>query len=605
MINIINKIDCCGCNACGDICAHHAISFSLDEEGFLYPHVDNDKCVNCGLCEKICPILHSSEQKRVNYDVPRCYAAQCKNLESLFNSTSGSAFATLAERMYKIGGYVGGAIFNEDYSVSQFISSNKADLEKLRNSKYAQSNSEGFYISVRNLLKAGENVLVCGLPCQIAALKSFLHKEYDNLITIDLICLGINSPLILRKYLDYLEAKHNSKIVYYKAKNKELGWRQLTTKVIFENGDVEYDKRDTNPFTHGFISTHAFSRPSCYECKFKGVQRIADITIGDLWGAEHIVGQEYDRDMGTSVIMVNSDKGQIFYDSAKFAFREIEISYDKVLKENSALVSSLSKPQINREIFFKDLNHLSFDKFADKYIHVPALQTISSKRKIKNILIFFYRIIQTSGLSITSFVKNIYYNLFHSAIQTSISNNKYLLLYPNSILQISKKSNVIIDGILQYGEKRVKGSKLESRLLVEDDALLKTSGGVIAYGADIEVFKGARLELGKDITFNMQSTIICGDSIQIEDDVCFGRNVTVRDNNGGHFMSRRMYKDKRSVFIGQHAWLTEQVMVMPGAKIGVGVIVGARSTVSGKLPNFTLATGEPAVVVDENIYWKK
>ena len=250
MINIINKSECCGCNACGDICPKGAISFKEDIEGFLYPVVDRDTCIDCHLCEKVCPVIHAGELKKNDFEKPKCFAAQCKNLQSLFDSTSGSAFATLAEKMYKCGGYVGGAVFNDDYSVTQFLSSDKADLEKLRNSKYVQSDSQGFFKQVQELLKAREKVLVCGLPCQMAGLRSFLRKEYENLIILDLICLGINSPKILRGYLDYMEEKHNSKIVYYKAKNKELGWRQLTTKIVFENGDVEYDKKDTLSLIH-------------------------------------------------------------------------------------------------------------------------------------------------------------------------------------------------------------------------------------------------------------------------------------------------------------------------------------------------------------------
>lgn len=604
MINILNKTNCCGCNACGDICAKKAISFKTDNEGFWYPEVNKDLCSECGLCEKVCPEIHAEELKNNDFNPPKCFAAQCKNLESLFNSTSGSAFASLAEKMYKLGGYVGGAVFNEDFTVQQFISSNKADLEKIRNSKYAQSNSEGFYRSVRELLKAGENVLVCALPCQIAALKSFLQKGYENLITIDLICLGINSPKILRKYLDYLEEKHDSKIIYYKAKNKELGWRQLTTKVVFENGDVEYDKRDTNPFTHGFISTHAFSRPSCYECKFKGLPRIADISIGDLWGAERIVGPEYDRDMGTSVIMVNSQKGLDFYNAAKSLFKETEISWNDVLKENPALVIPISKTNINRKEFFADLDRMAFGDFSKKYIHVPALQPQNARRLLKNVAKFGYYMIKASGFSIPTWYKNIKYNFIHPAIKANIFKGQYLIINRHCAVQVSHKAKVILGGPLLFGQKRVKGSTLESRLLIEDGSKVVIGGGSIAYGADIEVFKNATLEVGRNAEFNMQATIICGSEIYIGDDVCLGRNVTIRDNNGGHFMSRRMYKDKRPVKIGQHVWLTEQVMVMPGAKIGTGVVVGARSTVSGKLPNFTLASGSPAEVVDEDIFWK-
>ena len=365
MINIVDKVDCCGCNACGDICSKKAITFKTDNEGFWYPVVDKDKCIDCGLCEIVCPIIQSKELKINDFEKPLCFAAQNKNLESLFNSTSGSAFAGFAEKIYKDGGYVGGAVFNNDYSVKQFISNEKADLEQLRNTKYVQSNSEGFYIQVRDLLKAGEKVMVCGLPCQMAALRSFLRKDYENLIIVDLICLGINSPKILPAYLKWQEEKHNSKIVYYKAKNKELGWRQLTTKIVFENGDVVYDPRDTNYFTTGFISTHAFARPSCYDCKFKGFPRIADITIGDFWGAERTVGKELDNDLGTSVIMINSQKGKSFYDEARHKFRDKEIPLESVLRGNRALVLSLSKPNFDRVKFYEDLDNLPFEGFAN------------------------------------------------------------------------------------------------------------------------------------------------------------------------------------------------------------------------------------------------
>lgn len=605
MINIVDKELCCGCNACGDVCTKDAIRFQADNEGFLYPVVDESKCVDCRLCEKVCPIQNIDSIKHNDFSEPKCFAAQNKNLESLFNSTSGSAFAALAEKMYKLGGYVGGAIFNDDYSVKQFISSDKADLEKLRNSKYVQSNSEGFYRQVRDLLKADEKVLVCALPCQIAALKSFLRKDYANLVTVDLICLGINSPKILRGYLDYMEQKHNSKIIYYKAKNKELGWRQLTTKIVFENGDVEYDKRDTNYFTHGFIATHAYARPSCYSCKFKGYPRISDITIGDLWGAEGLVGRDYDHDLGTSVLMINSQRGMDYYNSMKSSFKEIPIKLADVEKGNLALLKPSPRPLIDREKFYKDLENMSFENFAEKYIELPVKGKPSVKKIIKNFLKFGYHTLTASKFSLPTWWKNIYYNLLCQNVKTNISSGKFIVIHKHCVIDISRKSNVVLDGFMNFGHKRIKGSKLETRLLVENGATFKIGGGAIAYGADIEVFRDSVLELGHDVYFNINTTIICGKQIKIEDNVCFGRNVTVRDNNGGHFMSRRMYKDQRPIVIKQHSWICEQAMVMPGAKIGVGVIVGARSMVHGKLPNFTLASGMPAEVVDEDIFWKQ
>lgn len=606
MINITeqNKAQCCGCNACGDVCAKHAITFKTDNEGFWYPEVNKNLCTDCGLCEKVCPVINVDELKKNDFNEPICYAAQCKNLESLFNSTSGSAFATMAEKMYKMGGYVGGAVFNEDYSVSQFISSDKADLEKLRNSKYAQSNSEGFYLVVRDLLKAGEKVLVCGLPCQMAGLRSFLRKDYDNLIIIDLICLGINNPRVLPAYLKYLEEKNGAKIVYYKAKNKELGWRQLTTKVVFDNGKVVYDKKDTNYFTQGFISTHAFARPSCYECKFKGFPRIADITIGDFWGAEKSVGREYDHDLGTSVILINSQKGKDFYESMKSSFREKEVSLDSVTPLNPALLKPISKPTVDRNTLYKDFNELSFEEFAQKYIKLRDEQPLTKKGKLKNIARFGKMVFKTSGFNLKTLYQNLYYNLFCKQVKSKIAEGIYLRIHKHTIVDIHPTAEIELSGVLNLGVKKVKGSNLETRLLLEKDARLTTGRGTILYGADIEVLSGGHLILGNDIIFNMSATIICFDKIELGEGVCFGRNVTVRDNNGGHFMSRRTYKDKRPVTIGQHSWVCEQAIIMPGAKIGTGVIVGARSMVSGKLPNFTLASGSPAEVVDEEIFWK-
>ena len=602
MINITDKAKCCGCNACGDICGKQAITFKSDNEGFWYPEVDMQKCVDCGLCEKVCPILQIDKIKKNDFETPKCFAAQNKNLESLFNSTSGSAFAGFAEKVYRDGGYVGGAVFNEDYSVRQFISNDKTDLESLRNSKYVQSNSEGFYKEVQQLLMAGNKVLVCGLPCQMAALKAFLRKDYDNLIIVDLICLGINSPMILPSYLKWKEAQHGSKLVYYKAKNKELGWRQLTTKMVFENGDVEYDKRDTNYFTQGFISTHAFARPSCYECKFKGTPRIADITIGDFWGAERYIGKEYDNDLGTSVIIINSQKGLDFYESTRSKFRDKEINFSDIVAGNKALINSLSQPSFDRVKLYEDLNTMPFGDFAKKYVRLPAER---KRSRLRNILGYVHQVCEASGFNLRTWWQNIYYNLFCKQVHADISLGNYILFKKNCVVNIAKTGTINLNGVLTFGTKRIKGSKLESRLLVEKGAVLDANSGNIYYGTDIEVFSNAHLELGKGIIFNINSTIICGDYIQIADDVCFGRNVTVRDNSGGHFMSRKVYKNMRPVTIGQHSWITEQCMVMPGSKIGAGVIVGAGSIVQGKLPNFTLATGRPAIVVDEDIYWKK
>lgn len=605
MIQITNKVECCGCNACGDICPKEAITFKTDIEGFWYPEVNRDKCIDCGLCDKVCPIINIKDLKKNDFTQPECWALQHKNLESLFNSTSGSAFAALAERMYKEGGYVGGAIYNNDFSVKQFISSDKKDLEAIRNSKYVQSDSQGFYRTVKEILQKGNKVLVCGLPCQMAALRAYLRKDYENLIIIDLICRGINSPKILKGYIDYLEKRFDSKIVYFKTKNKELGWRKLTTKVVFENGKVLYDTCDQNYFTLGYLQTRVYSRPSCYYCQFNEYPRIADITIADLWGAEKIVSEEMDYDLGTSLVMLNSLKGQRYYETIKETVKTISIPFESATAENQSLIKPLALPKINREAFYKDLNTFPFETVAKKYIHLPFERQNTKRSKIKNVIHFTKAIIRCSKWNLPNYIKNIYYNFFKPQIKTDIFSGKYIIIHKHCILDIAKTATLELEGIFNFGHKTIKKSKLESRLLIAPNGVLKTKGNInIFYGADIEVLHHANLEIGLGFIANINSTIICGEKIILEDNICLGRGVTIRDNNGEHFISRRTYKKSRPVVIGQHSWLCEGCIIMPGTKLGTGVIVGARSFVSGKFKNFTMISGSPAEIVDEDIYFK-
>ena len=351
MINIIDKTKCCGCNACGDACAHGAITFKTDIEGFWYPTVNKDKCVNCELCEKVCPIINIKELKKNDLSQPVYYAAEHKNMEVVFDSTSGGLFSALADIMYKDKGYVGGAVFNEDFSVRQYISNDKTDLPRIRSSKYLQSSFEGFFIQVRKLLCAGEKILICGSPCQMTALRAFLRKDYDNLIIVDYICRGINSPKVWHKYLDSFEERYGSKVIYCKAKSKEYGWRNLTQKVILANGKHVYETKDQSNYTKGYLQTNVYCRPSCYECKFKGYPRIADITLADFWGIEKI-NTSMDKNLGTSLVMLNSKKGKAYFERTKQRINYLEVPFSLAEKSNPALNQPLGNPLVNRNQFF-------------------------------------------------------------------------------------------------------------------------------------------------------------------------------------------------------------------------------------------------------------
>lgn len=607
MIQIIDKSKCCGCNACGDICPKKAITFNNDNEGFWYPEVDLHKCIDCHLCEKVCPILNKDEYKlEGGFEKPDTYALVHKNIEVRFDSTSGGAFTAFAEEIYKQGGFVGGAIYNDDWSVSQFLSSSKSDLPQLRSSKYLQSHFDGFFIAVKEALKTNKPVLVCGSPCQMAAMYRYLQKTYENLIIVDFICRGIASPLYFKKWIDYLERKHGgSKIVFYKAKSKELGWRKLSTRIEYANSDVDIISGDDNPWLKMQYKVPEICRPSCFECTFKGFPRTSDITIGDLWVKNGSIDKKIDGDLGTSVVFANNEKGADFLSRCLKKFDYQEYPYEIALQGNYHLDKPLKPSSHNRDEFFIDLND-SFEKCMEKYIPELSHKKLTTKEKLKNVIRFVLKVKCASGWSLQTWIKNIWYNVFSHRVKNSILEGNFFIIEKNCIIRISRKGQLILDSLFRFGVKRVEGSSLESRLLIEDGGVMRIFGGdyIVGYGADIEVFKNATLEIGGGIGANVGLTIICGHSISIGRNSGCGRNVTIRDNNGNHAISIRGYKDSLPVTIKEHVWLTESCTVMPGAIIDTGAIIGARSVVHGHIPGSCIVSGDPAKVVEKNIYWK-
>lgn len=610
MIQIQDKVNCCGCNACGDVCPKQAISFKTDNEGFWYPEVDMQKCIDCHLCEKVCPIINVDFLKKNDYVEPICYAAIHKNYEVRFDSTSGGLFSAFAEKFYRDKGYVGGAIYDDEWNVKQYISADKTDLPKLRSSKYQQSNLEGFYCQVRDLVKVGEKVLVCGCPCQMAALRAFLgNKNYDNLLILDFVCRGINSPLVAQKFNDYLERKHGSKIIYKKAKCKELGWRELTTKVRFANGENEYMTKENSIFNRGYLQTNAYCRPSCYECKFKGFPRIADISLADFWGIENF-DRSLDDNIGTSMVLINSEKGKQFFEAIEQKVNSFLLRYEDAVKGNPALVRPLPPPKIDRKQFFDDINIMNFEDVAEK--HYPDPRKIQSKKKnfraILSVLksVWDYSPVTTLRPKL-QFIK---YNFLHKAVHAHILKRGYFLFGTHVIMEVSRNAHIELNAPVKLGDKKFQRSKLETRFMVNaGGTFIADSLFRISYGSDIEVFPGATLKIGgADFTWrggtNINFTLICANSIEMGYGVAIGRNVTIRDNNGDHYLSMQGYKTSKPVKIGNHVWLCEGCTIMQGVKIGDGAIIGAHAVVTTNVPAYSLVAGNPAKVVQTDVFWK-
>lgn len=599
MIQISNKVDCCGCNACGDVCVQQAITFKTDHEGFWYPEVDQEKCTDCHLCEKVCPILNVKDLKKNDFLEPRCFAANHKNLEIRFDSTSGGAFSAMAEEVYKKNGFVGGAVYDEDFSAFHFISDRKEDLKRIRSSKYLQSDAQGFYRKVKESCETGKQVLVCGTPCQMAALRRFLRRDYENLIIVDFICHSIASPKAHRKYFDYLEEIYGSKAVYFKAKNKELGWRSLTKKTMFENGKSHYGIKGKDYYSRAYHSD-MISRPSCYDCKFKGYPRIADITLADFWGGEK-VAKELDDNIGTSAVLISSRKGFDFFNTASKRLIKKDINIRDIEPFNIALNSSLKMPRYDRVQFFNDLDNMRFDAFGDKYFPIKKNKHQLFKN-LKSILKQFKIMTQLRPVASWQFFR---LNFFHPAIHTDWKRGALIYPSPYCVFEIDKKANVYVNGPVRFGRKRFKKSKIETRLLVEKGGKLTFEGAIrIGYGSDVEVFANAELVFGSDSGGNIGLSIICGDKIHIGSHTFWGREVSIRDTNGGHIIAQQGFKNTNPVIIGDFVWLCSECKIMTGVKIGDGTVVGSNSVVITPLPARVLVTGSPARIIDTDISWK-
>lgn len=601
MINIAEKKNCCGCNACYDVCPKKAISLNTDVEGFWYPVVNTDACINCGLCEKVCPQLHAEELKKNEFEKPVCFAATHKNIETRFGSTTGGLFSALAEQMYREGGYVGGAIYREDWSVAHFISNNPEDLVRLRQSKYSQSDTRGFFAEVKKLLNAGEKVLVCGTPCQMAGLRSFLRKDFENLIIIDLICKSITSPKFFAKYLDYWERKAGSKLSCFKFKDKELGWRSLVKRFDFVNGKSMYCRAKDNDLYSTAYHGNIVSRPSCYDCQFKGFPRMADITIADFWGCEN--NPKYkplDDNAGTSAVIINNSRGLEFFERIKSKINWMESCIEDILPGNPALLHKQSAPKCDRDAFFEDLDKNLIEDVVPKHsAFFGKVQKISLKRKIK----LYLKPFKTAYKKKVNLFKFAYYNIFCKNVKTDWLNNGLLYPHSNTVIEFQKGALLELHGPFDLGTKKVRSSKLETRLLLESNSKMVVNDAArIMYGSDVEVFSNAELiidELGTNINF----TLVCGKKIELKGHVSAGRDVDIRDTNG-HFILIDGYKILRPVLIENHVWLCSNVHVCPGVKIRAGSVIAANTVVNQNVPAHCLVAGCPVKIIQEHIAWK-
>lgn len=376
-ICIDNKELCAGCTACKNICPNYAIEMVADDEGFLYPLVDNEKCINCGLCKKVCPITN---KQCFNKYKPTAYLFQNLNEDVRAKSTSGGFYSAIGEYVINNGGVVFGAVFNNEFKVEHKKATTIEQLASFRKSKYVQSDLKNTFREAKELLDEGILVCYSGTPCQISGLKSFLQKDYENLLLVDIMCHSVPSPLFFEKYKQYILRKLCAqKILNIDFRDKrKYGYKYPMMTVETDNG-IYSQGIDTDPFLRSFFDDYSI-RPSCYNCRFKTQKRVSDITIWDCFNINEI-DKSFDDDKGTTRVLVQSEKGEkILSNLTKVKLKEIDL--DKATGNVKEMTNSVNYNSKHIQ-FFKDIND---DDMIDKYFPINLKTRLNSAvRKILSI----------------------------------------------------------------------------------------------------------------------------------------------------------------------------------------------------------------------------
>lgn len=359
MDNTIRQVahdKCTGCGACYNKCPKQAIRMLPDQEGFVFPQVINDKCVNCGLCVTSCPVIHPEYS---NQKEPECYAVMASD-EIRAKSSSGGIFSLLSEWVFEQKGVVCGAALEDDqYSVHHVIATSEDELAPLRGSKYVQSNTEDVYAQIKEFLRQERVVLFTGTPCQVAGLKSFLGKDYSTLYTVDLVCHGVPSPSLYKKFIQELERDYSSKAISVSFRDKSIVKWDVSTTIKFENGKIYQKKRNECPYLNSFLKLLTL-RKCCGNCPFATLPRQGDMTIADLWDI-HRYNPELDDRKGTSMALINNNKGQALIAVLKNkSVKCVQAPLEHAIKYNAQIkYSSVHHPRRNR--FYNLLTEYNYD----------------------------------------------------------------------------------------------------------------------------------------------------------------------------------------------------------------------------------------------------
>lgn len=376
-----DKSECCACTACVNACPQSCIHMVQDEEGFSYPKIDETSCINCHLCEKVCPMEHPDYS---NSHTPNAFAVLLKDVEQRKQSSSGGAFYAIATFVLKNDGVVIGATMDENLQVRHVAIDSRDELFRLRGSKYVQSSLDGVFSIVKEVLVDGKWCYFVGTGCQVAGLKAFLRKPYDRLITSDLVCHGVPSQKLFDMHISYLEEKYKDKVIDYQFRNNSL-WGVCEICDFANHKTIMNPSYELSPYLYSFMYAMTY-RYSCYDCKFACIPRQGDITLADYWGVKELFPQ-IDITHGVSLVLVNTGQGEKVWMEVKESYEFYESTVEDGARYNGNLVKKSEKPAL-RDGIYERINELGYKKVAETTFKSPRIWIIKLFNAVNNSFIF-------------------------------------------------------------------------------------------------------------------------------------------------------------------------------------------------------------------------
>lgn len=359
VFDLIKHDRCCGCLACKESCPVGAINKEQDKYGFLYPTIDKPKCLHCGKCVAACPAL---EEHIFNYPI-KTYAAINKTGEVVYNSSSGGIFTPLAEYIIECGGIVCGATMDDQFNVYHIFVEDTSSLHLLQKSKYVQSNIEGVFSQIKDELEI-KKVLFSGTPCQVAALRTFLGKDYDNLLTVDVVCHGVPNNELFKDYISFLKSADNSISSYeFRAKKQVQNGMNWYSAIHYSDGSRKVFNWPTDSYNYYYMNCKTY-RESCYDCQFARIERPSDLTLCDYWGWEKHHKGAFPRNSSVSGIILNSEKGLNLFNLIASKLSYVESDYQSIVAHNQSLMKTAAKPNDREDLLnlWRKMGYENLDK---------------------------------------------------------------------------------------------------------------------------------------------------------------------------------------------------------------------------------------------------